>query len=234
MTENTNSNLRFAVLATDVLLFTVRNGELLVRLIEVNRPPHFVNKSGLPGGLIKPTETAWEAAERCLGDKGKITTDRVYLEQLFTFDAVDRDPRGRVVSVAYLGCVAWEYLSDQEKDSGQDSSWQSVKLCRGLAYDHDEIVAVGLQRLKSKIKYTTLLSKLLPEEFTLTELKDLYEIILDEKIDKRNFRKKINQLGVLSPLGKKNHGKKSRPAELYSFVDHVVVDLNDSGVKSVV
>jgi len=226
MTENNNSQLRFAVLATDVLLFTVKEGELLVRLISVNRPPLFVDRVGLPGGLIKPEEIALEAAKRCLREKGGVLTDKVYLEQLYTFSGVERDPRGRVVSVAYLGCVAWDNLSVLEKENRDDCFWQSVNTCSGLAYDHDGILEVGRQRLMSKIKYTTIISKLLPDEFTLTEIKDLYELILGKIIDKRNFRKKVSLPGFLLSTGKKKVGQKSRPAELYKFPTEEVVEVN--------
>ena len=116
-------DLRFAILATDIALFTVRDGVLLTRLIAVNRPPHFPSGKGFPGGLIRPREDGRDAAERLLASKAHIDPNHVHLEQLYTFSAIDRDPRGRVVALAHLALVPWERLADSEQlDS--DDAWR--------------------------------------------------------------------------------------------------------------
>jgi 8-oxo-dGTP diphosphatase len=210
--------LKFAILATDIALFTLRDGKLLVRLISVDRPPFFTDMSGLPGGLIRPDETAEDAVLRHIEEKAKVDAKSVYIEQLYTFSSIDRDPRGRVVAVAYSGYIPWESLSPTEQEDTKETWWAS-STSKGLAYDHTDILALTRARLKTRIAYTTLIAKLLPKEFTLTELETAYETILGKEIDKRNFRKKILKLDVLTALGRKRSGGAFRPAELYSFTE---------------
>lgn len=216
-TTSSPEHLRFAVLATDIAIFTVRNKELLVRLIPVNRPPFFTNIKGLPGGLIDPKETAEEAVMRHTKDKAKIDHDKVYFEQLYTFSSLKRDPRGRVVAVAYIGLVPWEKLSATEQLTTEEASWTSATHMKTLAYDHNEILDVAIKRLRSRITYTTIASKILPNEFTLTEMEEVYESVLLSDLDKRNFRKKILKLKILTDMKRKKTGGAHRPAELYRF-----------------
>lgn len=218
-------HLRFAVLATDVALMTVRDGELLVRLASVKRPPHFPDMKGLPGGLIHPEETAEEAVQRLIKTKGAIPNARVYFEQLYTFSEIDRDPRGRVVAVAYLALIPWESLQGDEQSDTNDVWWVPVKEVRGLAYDHDLILETSLKRLRSRARYTTIIGKLMPKEFTLTELEKVYESILRTDLDKRNFRKKILKLNILTALSRKREGGAFRPAELYRFSEKKVKEI---------
>ncbi len=208
--------LHHAILATDVLLFTFRASQLWVRTITVDRPPYFVNMKGFPGGLIKPDENAEAAAIRCLREKAGILS-KLFIEQLYAFSEIDRDPRGRVVSVAYLACVPWDDLSELEQVDQDATAWRRVNGLGKLAYDHNEMLNFALEWLKAKAKSTNLLSWLMPKEFTLTELQSCYEQILEVKLDKRNFRKKILQLDLLKLLAKKTAGMKNRPAQLYQF-----------------
>lgn len=217
--------LTFAVLAADTALFTIRNEELLVRLIKVNRPPHFIDMRGLPGGLVDPKETAPETAKRIVETKAKVSAAKPYFEQLYTFSSIDRDKRGRVVAVAYLALVPWEKLSSQEQADSAEATWVPARKAKHLAYDHDEILAMALARLCSRITYTTLLGKLLPNEFTLTELERAYESILGTDLDKRNFRKKILKLKVLTTLPRKRAGGRFRPAQLYRFASSAVTEI---------
>ncbi len=226
MAQSQERHLRFAVLATDVALFTIKDNRLLVRVTKVNRPPHFKNMRGLPGGLIAPQETAEEAVSRLILDKAKLDSKKVYIEQLYTFSTIDRDPRGRVVAVAYLGLVPWEKLSLTERGEAEDSQWVEPTDIGKLAYDHNEILLLALSRLKSRVTYTTLMSKILPKEFTLTELEQAYENTLYIELDKRNFRKKILKLKVLSEVPRKRQAGKSRPAQLYKFSSEKVSEIN--------
>ena len=219
---NDPTHLKFAVLATDVAIFTIRNNRLYVRLINVNRPPYFVNQKGLPGGLIDPKETADEAVRRHVEKKAGISADKIHVEQLYTFSAIDRDPRGRVVAVAYTALVPWEKLTATEQSDNEESFWLPVKDATNLAYDHDEILSVAVERLRARSTYTTLISKLLPKEFTLTEMEKAYECILHEDLDKRNFRKKVLKLKIIVPLNKKREGGAFRPAELYKFASEKI------------
>lgn len=206
-------NLRFAILAVDTVLFSVRQGELKVLLMKINRPPHYLgNYWGVPGGLIDPKETADQAAFRHLHEKGGAT--HRHIEQLYTFSALDRDPRGRVVSVAYLALTP---SGDIKEGSGAE--WHPISKMPRLAFDHKRIVEAALERLQSKLEYTNIAKGLLPDEFTLGELQSVYEIVLKRKLDKRNFRKKLAQLKLLRDLKKKKRLLRSRPATLYSFRD---------------
>lgn len=227
MTEGspTKEHLHFAVLAADTALFTIHDGALYIRLITVNRPPFYSNTPGLPGGLLDPKETAEQAALRHLHRKTAIDPSHIYIEQLYTFSSIDRDPRGRVVAVTYLALVSWENLTDQERLNSPEGQWVLVKDAKRLAYDHDEVLHMALSRLRSRITYTTMMGKLMPKEFTLTELEQAYECVLKNNLDKRNFRKKILKLGIVAPLNKKRQSGRSRPAELYRFTSQKITDI---------
>lgn len=214
---------RFAVLATDIAIFTLNDDHLWVRLIRVNRPPHFDGVPGLPGGLLEPTETAEETAARLVSEKAGLAPTKVYLEQLATFSRVNRDPRGRVVAVAELALINWQSLTTKEQADNKEVWWNRIDKLPKLAYDHNEIFTTALERLRSRITYSTLISKLIPETFTLSELEAAYETILSKEIDKRNFRKKIKKLNILKTTNKKRMGTQWRPAELYSFRSTKVV-----------
>ncbi len=218
-------HLKFAVLAADIALFSIRDNQLLVRIIHVIRPPHFPGNWGLPGGLIRPHETAFDAAKRLVSDRALVDSDKVYFEQLYTFDSVKRDPRGRVVAVAYLALVPWQKLSDSERSDSPDAKWVPLSKAKKLAYDHDEMLALAKKRLASRIEYTTVIQKMLPKEFTLTELEKAYACILGTNLDKRNFRKKILKLKILKPLKSKRKNGPSRPAQLYTFYSQKIREL---------
>lgn len=219
-------HIRFAVLAADVACFTVRDdGKLCVRLITVKRPPHFHCIPGLPGGLLDPKETAEEAATRHLVTKGNIRAASVYMEQLYTMSRVDRDPRGRVVSVAYLALVPWERLSAQEQAGDKEVRWEEVRKATRLAYDHDEILSIAVRRLRARARYTTILSRIMPSEFSLTDLEEAFERVIGMSIDKRNFRRKILSLGVLVKSGNVRSGGQHRPAQLWKFKTRSVEEI---------
>jgi 8-oxo-dGTP diphosphatase len=204
--------LQFAIVAVDTVLFTFKEGRLHVLCIPVNIPPHFVDARGLPGGLIAPDETAEDAVVRHLSAKGGVTNVE-YSEQLHTFSTIDRDPRGRVVAIAYMALIP-------ETDAHQVSAnalWFPVDALPKMAYDHKDIVAYAVERLKGKISYTNIAYGLLPKEFTLSELLSCYETILKKKLDKRNFIKKILQLKLVSDTGKRREGQQHRPPKLYRF-----------------
>ncbi len=214
--------LKFAIIATDTVLFSVERGDLKVLLMKVDRPPFYTQHWGVPGGLIHPKETADEAAERHIWKKAgaKFT----HIEQLYTFSALDRDPRGRVVSVAYLALTPTTNITKRE---GSKVHWFSVENLPKLAYDHKDIIRTATERLRSKLAYTNIAFGLLPEEFTLGELQRLYEVILDRRVDKRNFRKKLFQLKLVIGTKKKKRMGRSRPAELYRFGErkHKIVEI---------
>lgn len=205
---------KFAVIASDVVMLTVRDGKLEVLCIQMQKAP-FIGKWAVPGGLVQPTESVDEAAHRILAEKAGI--HGVYLEQLYTFGKVRRDPFGRVVSVAYFALVPSDALRLKTTKEYKDVQWFPVKKLPGLAYDHADIVATAVQRLQAKLGYTNIVYSLLPKTFTLSELQGMYETILGKTLDKRNFRKKVIGLKLVKPAGEQRKGQASRPAELYRF-----------------
>ena len=212
---------RFAAVAVDVVVFGFnQDGTLCVLTDVVNRPPQYVNLRGFPGGMVTAQENTEEAAARILAEKVALTP--AYLEQLYTFSAVERDRRNRVVSVAYVGCVRPDVVATYHH---QTAAFVPVHRLKGLAYDHDEMLLVALQRLAAKLSYTTLAQFLLPRHFTLTELQTVYERVTGQTFDKRNFRKKILALNVVKDSGRKEEGVQNRPAALYTFVKQKLTEL---------
>jgi 8-oxo-dGTP diphosphatase len=206
------SELRFAVLAADTVVLRWHEGKLAVLLIPAVHE-HFKNKEALIGGLIKPTETAEAAARRHIEEKGGV--EHCHLEQLYTFSSLERDPRGRVVSVAYLALLSPRQAILKERK--RNPRWCPIGKVGALAFDHNDILNTALSRLRARLTYTTIVQFLLPPAFTLTELQQAYETILKTELDKRNFRKKILALGILSETGEKRTEGLTRPAALYKF-----------------
>ena len=206
--------IRFVINATDTALFTVDKGKLMILLIPITSLPKYKGYWGLPGGLINPKETADQAAKRHLRHKGGAHFQ--YIEQLYTFSKVKRDPRGRVVSTAYIAAVS---LTKMKLKQGANAQWFSVRNLPKLAYDHKEIVTCAVERLKTKLEYTNFAFAFLPQEFTLAELQKVYEIILSKKLDKRNFQKKLFVLNLLRPLRRTKKGLAHRLPQLYKFKD---------------
>src|SRR6059036_2884978 len=186
-----------AALTVDCVVFAFDEGELKVLLIERALEP-FRGKWALPGGFVRVDETLDEAARRELEEKGGLRN--VFLEQLYTFGAVDRDPRERVVSVAYYALVKMAAHDTKAATDAADARWFPVSKVPKLAFDHAGIFATALARLKGKVRYQPIGFELLPPRFTLSELQHLYEAVLDTALDKRNFRKKVLSYGLLTPL----------------------------------
>jgi 8-oxo-dGTP diphosphatase len=198
----------------DVAVFTVRAGTLRVLLARARSGP-FAGWWVLPGGRVGEQESLDDAAAREL-PAGAAARD-VYLEQLYTFGQPQRDPRGRVVSVAYVGLLADpERMTEPAADKYAAVAWHPVSRLPRLAYDHAAVVRLAVARLRAKLQYTNLVYTLLPSSFTLGELQSLYEAILGRALDRRNFRRKILSLGLLRPLGRVRRGQ-HRPAALYAF-----------------
>ncbi|MCK5415827.1 NUDIX hydrolase [Candidatus Parcubacteria bacterium] len=207
-------NFKHAVIATDVVIFTVIDNELKVLLIKTNKGP-FKGKWVLPGGLVNIKESVDNSAAKHL--KNKTGLSNIYLEQLYSFGEVNRDPLGRVVSVSYFALAPnkeYQFKTTKEYD---EIAWHSINEIKKLGYDHEDIIKLAIIRLKSKLEYTNIVYSLLPTEFTFTDLQKMYETILERKIDKRNFRKKILSLDIIKKTNKKTIGGANRPAHLYKF-----------------
>lgn len=209
----------------DIVIFTIQSGELKVLLVKRRFPP-FARQLAIPGGFVHDDEDLDQAALRELQEETGVSD--VYLEQLYSFGKPDRDPRGRVVTVAYFALIS----PDRKLKAGTDAAeagWYSVHDLPALAFDHSTILDYALERLRNKLEYTTVGFQLLPEKFTLTELQEVYEAILGKELDKRNFRRKMSILKILKPLSEYRRGGQ-RPAQLYRFVAARFEKLKDKGI----
>lgn len=213
-TNKAKEKYDYAVIATDVLIFTIKDENLQVPLIKMKKD-YYEGYWALPGGLVEPEEGLEEAARRHLLTKSGV--ENPYLEQLYTFGDPERDPYGRVVSVAYFALIPEKELKLETTERYAGINLFPIDNLPKLAYDHREIIKTGRERLQAKLKYTNIVYSLLPEEFTLSSLRHTYEIILDRKLDKRNFRKKIFSLNLVEETGKKEQDVPHRPAKLYRF-----------------
>jgi len=209
-------------LAVDVVVFTYDEDKLKVLLIRRQQAP-YAGRPALPGGFLWAAETTAEAAARILHDKAGVTG--VFTEQLFTFDAPKRDPRGRVVSVTYYALVPSAELRLEPGIASQAPALHAVDDSGKLAFDHSSIVDYAAERLRSKLAYTNAAYSLLPERFTFSQLQQLYEVVLDRSLDKRNFRKKYLSLGLIEPTKEQLSGGRHRPAQLYRFVTRRPIEL---------
>ncbi len=204
----------------DVVIVTLRDNELHVLLIKRDTDP-YRGTWALPGGFVNLDEALDAAARRKLEEETGVS--HVYLEQLYTFGELDRDPRGRVISVAYIALVPTPLAVHGGSDAG-DAQWWSIKSMPSLAFDHSEIVDYALTRLRYKIEYSAVGFRLMPPEFTLSELQKAYEVVLGEPLDKRNFRRRIMEAEVIEPLDEVRSGE-GRPARLYRFRPDAVAEV---------
>lgn len=209
------------LVTVDVVIFTLRHDDLLVLLIQRGHPP-FEGLWALPGGFVGPEETLEEAALRELEEETGVRD--VYLEQLYTFGDPGRDPRGRVITVAYFALLPSAEIEVRGGNDARAARWWSVYHLPELAFDHTRIVNYALTRLRYKLEYTAVGFQLLPDEFTLSELQRAYEVILGEKLDKRNFRNKLRKAEVVEPVNRRRESK-GRPAQLYRFRPDAVAEI---------
>lgn len=198
----------------DVVIFTLYDKKLNVLLLQRKNWP-YEGYWAIPGGFVRMDESLDQAARRELEEETGVQD--VYLEQLFTFGAPERDPRTRVISVAYFALISADTQAIRASDESTDVRWFPLEALPGqLAFDHDHILATAMERLRSKLEYTTLAFQLLPEVFSILELKDIYEQILGEELDKGNFYRKIKDVKVLEDTGLRREGR-GRPTSLYRF-----------------
>lgn len=206
----------------DVVIFTIEEDRLKILLIDrANKP--FQGKKALPGGFMLKGETTKDSALRILEDKAGV--EGVYIEQLYTFDDLNRDPRGQVLSVVYFAIINRDAIKIKKNKATENPVFFSIKDLPSLAFDHGKITAYALLRLRYKLEYTNIVFSLLQKQFTLSQLQKAYEIILNNKLDKRNFRKKFLALGLVRPVKGKLEGGRQRPAQLYSFISNKPMEL---------
>jgi 8-oxo-dGTP diphosphatase len=197
----------------DIIIFTVKNDDLKVLLIKRAVDP-FNGMWAIPGGFVKLDESLEDAAKRELNEETGVKD--VYLEQLYSFGEVKRDPRGRVITIAYFALANSDSIQLSASSDVSKAEWFSVKKLPELAFDHGKIMDYAVQRLRWKFEYTTAAFSLLPKKFTLTQLQEIYEIVFGKNFDKRNFRKKILDLDILKKESI-NKQVSHRPAQTYSL-----------------
>jgi len=201
---------------TDIVIFTVDEAMLKTLLIQRGSTP-FEGSWALPGGFVRIDEDVDACAKRELAEETGIRD--IYLEQLYTFGAVGRDPRERVISVAYFALVPCRGLSLKAGTDATHAAWHSVNALPELAFDHQDIIAKARERLTAKMEYSTLGLMFMPEEFTLSEVQSLYETVSGQERDKRNFRKWLLALDVIEETGTMKTAGAHRPAKLYRVKD---------------
>lgn len=214
----------------DTALLSVRDGELVTLLSRRGTHP-FRGYWALPGGFVGMSESLEDAAARILQLKGRVS--RVFLEQLYTFGRPDRDPRARIITVAYFALVPAHQLAAATLEQGPELvvsrlevPWEGeaggpvrARSPQGellpLAFDHAEILGIVVSRLRGKLSYTSIGFELLPDRFTLHQLREIHEVILGRPLNKDSFRRRMLAVGDLEPTGERQSGVGHRPAELY-------------------
>lgn len=217
--------------AVDLILMSVVDGTPAVLLTRRDQHP-FAGAWGLPGGFVGIGESLDDAAHRILVEKARMSD--AYVEQLYTFGAVDRDPRTRIISVAYFALLPAGRFTAALKSApelalaeltvpwpGETGGPVEARIGDGdplqLAFDHGEMLGVAVRRLRGKLDYSGIAFALLPERFTLRALQDIYEAILDTKLNKPAFRRRMLDRGWLEATGERETGASFRPAELYRY-----------------
>ncbi|OYQ63635.1 NUDIX hydrolase [Pseudanabaena sp. SR411] len=214
-------------LTVDCIVFGLdAQQELKVMLIQRDIPP-FQGQWAIPGGFVRIDETLEQAALRELQEETGIHD--VYLEQLYTFGDLGRDPRDRTVTVAYYALINLVEQKIQASTDAREADWFAVSKIPTLAFDHKQILQTAIARLRNKIRYEPIGFELLPKNFTLSQLQKLYETVLDRPLDKRNFRKKILGMDLLIDTGKVEHNVAHRAAKLYEFDETKYLQLKQNG-----
>lgn len=203
-------------LTVDVVIYTIKDNELKVLLIQRNTDP-YKDMWAIPGGFVLKGETLEQAAIRELQEETGVKD--IYLEQLYSFGDPGRDPRGWVVTVAYFALISSDNIKIKADTDAKDVQWFSAYNLPKLAFDHDKILKLSLERLRSKLEYANVGFQLLPKKFTLTSLQKVYEIILNKTMDKRNFRKKILSFNIIEETDEYKKDGNHRPARLFTYVE---------------
>ncbi|HZD11876.1 MAG TPA: NUDIX domain-containing protein [Candidatus Binatia bacterium] len=207
----------------DVVIFSLIDEQLKVLLVKRKQWP-FQGVWAIPGGFVRMDESLEDAAARELGEETGVND--VFMEQLYTFGDPDRDPRTRVITVAYFAVVPSDAIEHHQAGSDAEATaWYAMDNLPELAFDHRQILDYALTRLRYKLEYTMVGFELLPDVFTLSELQHAYELILGEELDKRNFRRKILSSEILEETGRKKREGEGRPAQLYRYKENAIAEV---------
>ncbi|MFT5450262.1 MAG: 8-oxo-dGTP diphosphatase [Gammaproteobacteria bacterium] len=207
---------------TNVVVYTLRDGQLKLLLVRRGADP-FKNMWALPGGQLQANEDLDSSALRTLEEGTGVAG--VYLEQLYTFGEPNRDPRHRTIAVSYVALIPSDRLQLRAAMNAEGVGWFSLNELPQLAFDHAHMVDVARQRLAAKLAYSTIALQFMPERFTLSELQEVYETILDETMDKRNFRKRILAIEQVVETEQVRRTGSHRPARLYRVRDPSTVKI---------
>ena len=214
-------------LSVDAVVFGYEEGNISVLLIKRKYAP-FKGNWAIPGGFVLNNESLEDAVERELFEETGIKIN--YLEQLYTFGMPDRDPRGRVVSIAYFALVRPDAFKIAASTDAEQAQWFNINELPELSFDHNEILKAAIERLQSKITYEPLGFELLDTKFPFSDLEKLYSTLLGRAVDRRNFRKKIIGLNVLDELDEKSSKGSGRPANLFQFNQKRYFQLKKEGI----
>lgn len=212
--------------SVDNLIFGFDGEDIKILLIKRAEEP-FANYWALPGALVNPDEDLRDAPIRVL--KELTGLENVFLEQVKTFGKVNRHPKGRVITVAYYSLINIDKVEPRAQSFAEEVRWHKLKEVESLAFDHNEILDFCLDVLRRNVKLRPIGFELLPDSFTLSELQNLYEAVLDKPLDKRNFRKKILSMKLLQDAKKYQENVAHRPAKLYRFDPDRYLKLKSEG-----
>ena len=210
-------------LSVDSIIFTIEGNKLEILLIKRKNPP-FQNMYALPGGFVNDGEEIEDAAKRELKEETGITD--IFLKELGSYGKVDRDPRARIITIAYMALIRPDQKIKADTDA-LDAAWFSVYSLPQLAFDHKKIINDALEQLRYEIQTTNIAFQILPKKFTMSQLQHLYELVLDRPLDKRNFRKRIKEFGILKEHNETIMEGAHRPAVLYSFSSNKYSNIRD-------
>ena len=212
--NNTMSEKSLMQVAVDAVVFTVMHDEMKILLIKRKNPP-FKDKYALPGGFVEKDEEFKDAVKRELLEETNVKN--IFLKKIGAYGKVGRDPRGRVISIAYLALINSDNINLKATSDAASAEWIDIDSLPALAFDHADIISDALKALRFDLQTTNIAFQIMPKRFTLSAMQKLYEDILHTKLDKRNFRKKIAELDLVKETGESTAGQAHRPAMLYTF-----------------
>jgi len=200
-------------------IFTVEKGTLKI-LLERKKEDPYKGYWQLPNELLNKNETLDQKITEIL--KQKIGIDSIYKEQSYTFSDIKRNPNERVIATSYIGIIDSKTIELKKEDlKNNDTEWFSISEIPKMAFDHKIIIENAIEKLRTRLVNSNVLKNLFPSDFTLPELQNVYENILNKKLDRRNFRKKFIALNIIEDTGYKNEGASGRPAKLYKFKENI-------------